>query len=207
MGARVTRNDGKSNLVFRKIPSLDFKYEINGNGTILRNIKSKRRIKLCKESHNSRTEYWKCRVYYRQKNVTRFVHNLVAECWLGPKPEGYQTDHIDQDSLNNDYRNLRYVTKSEQMKNRDYSSFQDKLLQNLAIRNDGKRVEVILISKNGNKEFSSTRQAAKFLAKQYPETKEKSFQNKLYHRRSHIFDYEVQYKEYYSECRGQKTDT
>ena len=41
---------------------------------------------------------------------------MVAECWLGEKPEGYEIDHIDRNSQNNDYRNLRYVTRSEQMK-------------------------------------------------------------------------------------------
>ena len=47
---------------------------------------------------------------------------MVAECWLGEKPEGYEIDHIDRNSQNNDYRNLRYVTRSEQMKNRTFES-------------------------------------------------------------------------------------
>ena len=35
-----------SNLEFRKIKSLKFLYEINENGTILRNVKSKKHIKM-----------------------------------------------------------------------------------------------------------------------------------------------------------------
>ena len=191
----------KENLVFRKIPSLNFKYEINSNGTILRNSKSKRVIKQWKDSHNSKTEYWKCQINHGHNRIRKhFTHNLVAECWLGPKPEGYQTDHIDKNSLNNDYRNLRYVTKSEQMKNRDYSSFQDKLLRNLAIRNGGKVVSVTLIKNDDKIEFPSGRQAAKYLAKCYPERSASTFQGKLYHKRKHIFDFEVRYKEYYLEC-------
>lgn len=37
--------NNNSNLEFRKIPSLDFLYEINENGTIFRNVKSKNRTK------------------------------------------------------------------------------------------------------------------------------------------------------------------
>ena len=116
---------------FKKIKSLQFKYEINGDGSILRNVKSKRRISQFKKSHNSKTEYWCVQINHGQNNIKKyFVHNLVAECWLGDKPEGYQTDHIDRNSLNNDYRNLRYVTKSEHMLNRDYETFLPTVLKN-----------------------------------------------------------------------------
>ena len=42
------------------------------------------------------------------------VHNLVAECFLGPKPgPNYRVDHIDGDKRNNYVSNLRYLTHSE----------------------------------------------------------------------------------------------
>lgn len=177
---------------FRKIPSLEFLFEINGDGSILRNTKSKKRVKQYKYSHNSKTEYWSVDLGHRIS-----IHNLVAECWLGEKPKGHQVDHIDRDSLNNDYRNLRYVSKSEQMLNRDYSKFLDKILPNLAIKNGGKLVKVIL--KKGDRiwEFPTTVRAARWLTEQYPEIREKSFKNKFHLRRSHIFDYDVSYEEYY----------
>lgn len=191
----------KENLVFRKIPSLNFKYEINSDGTILRNSKSKRVIKQWKDSHNSKTEYWKCQINHGHNHIKKhFIHNLVAECWLGPKPKGYQTDHIDRNSLRNDYRNLRYVTKSDQMKNRDYTNFQDKLLRNLAIRNGGKVISVTLIKDNNKVEFASGRQAAKYLSECYPGSSAKTIEGKLYRKRKYIYDYEVQYKEYYLKC-------
>ena len=46
------------------------------------------------------------------------MHRIVAECWLGDRPEGYEIDHIDRNTHNNKYTNLRYVTHSVQMKNR-----------------------------------------------------------------------------------------
>lgn len=183
---------------FKKIKSLQFKYEINGDGSILRNVKSKRRISQFKKSYNSKTEYWCAQINHGQSNIKKyFIHNLVAECWLGDKPEGYQTDHIDRNSLNNDYRNLRYVTKSEQMLNRDYEAFLPTILKNLAIKNKGVLLEITLSKGDFKKVFPTSRRAAKYLAEYYGETSEKKFQDKLHHRRKHIFDFEVEYRPYY----------
>ena len=183
----------KANLEFRKIPSLKFLYEVNGDGTVIRNARSKRHLKCFKKSHNSKTEYWCTQVNIKKCVKKVFLHKVVAECWLGQKPEGMQVDHIDRDSLNNHYSNLRYVTKSEQMLNRDYSKFMGSLLRNLAIGNKGSINPVRLSTAQGfSMEFPTARRAAKFLAAQYGK-KEKSFNDKFYHRRKHIFDYDVVY--------------
>lgn len=102
----------------RKIPSLNFLYEVNENGTILRNIKSKKQIKIFLDMHHSKAGYYMAFVRFKGKPTRVTIHRVVAECWLGPRPEGYEIDHIDRNSHNNHYSNLRYVTKSEQMKNR-----------------------------------------------------------------------------------------
>jgi hypothetical protein len=104
---------------FRKIPSLKFLYEIDSAG-VIRNIKSKHVLKPFLSGG-----------YYRvcignsanKANKKHYIHDLVAECWLGPKPAPeYEVDHIDRDKLNNDYHNLRWVTHSDNLKNRDYSN-------------------------------------------------------------------------------------
>lgn len=46
-----------------------------------------------------------------QKNLTRMVHQLVAEAFLGPCPEGMEVCHCDGDRLNNTLSNLRYDTR------------------------------------------------------------------------------------------------
>lgn len=182
----------KSNREFRKIPSLQYLYEVNEDGTEIRNVKSKRKLKCFKNHHNSNTEYWCTQVNIKHHVRKVFLHRVVAECWLGERPDGMQVDHIDQNSLNNHYSNLRYVTKSEQMLNRDYSKFGERLLANLAMKNNGRINPVRLRRDEETIEFSTARKAAKFLANIYNK-KEKSFNDKFHLRRKRIFDYDVEY--------------
>ena len=182
-----------SNLEFRKIPSLKFLYEVNCDGTIIRNARSKRVLKCHKHSHNSRTEYWCLGVSIGKKIRKVYIHKVVAECWLGAKPEGYEVDHIDRNSLNNHWTNLRYVTRSEQMQNRDYSAFWEKLMSNLALGNHGHINPVRLIRDGKTIDFPTARRAAKYLTTIYPHKKAKSFNDKFYLRRHRIFDYDVIY--------------
>ena len=47
------------------------------------------------------------------KSVTRVVHALVMEAFVGPRPEGMQIRHIDGSRTNNAIENLAYCTASE----------------------------------------------------------------------------------------------
>lgn len=47
---------------------------------------------------------------------TRTVHSLVAEAFLGPRPYGYDIDHINGTKTDNRACNLRYVTHEDNMK-------------------------------------------------------------------------------------------
>lgn len=44
---------------------------------------------------------------------SRRVHILVAEAFIGPRPEGLQLNHKDGNKINNHWSNLEYVTASE----------------------------------------------------------------------------------------------
>jgi hypothetical protein len=50
--------------------------------------------------------------------ATRKVHRLVAEAFLGPKPKGLQTRHLDSNNQNNAAINLAYGTQLENMADR-----------------------------------------------------------------------------------------
>jgi len=112
-----------SNLEFRKLKSLNYLYEISEDGRIFRNVKSKKQNKIKLDFHHSEKGYYVTFIHINgrrpdSKTIRVMIHRAVAEAWLGPCPEGLQVDHIDRNPHNNHYTNLRYVTQSEQMKNR-----------------------------------------------------------------------------------------
>ena len=47
-----------------------------------------------------------------------YVHHLVAETYLGDRPDSLVIDHIDRDKTNNSVSNLRYVTQQVNLLNR-----------------------------------------------------------------------------------------
>lgn len=109
----------KHNLEFRKIKSLGCMYEISEDGKIIRNVKSKKVSRQRIEVNRNGYKRYRVQFTFKHQHIMRSVARLVAEAFIGPPPEGFpQVDHIDQDSLNNNWRNLRWANYSMQMKNR-----------------------------------------------------------------------------------------
>ena len=187
-----------SDLEFRKIPSLDFLYEVNSNGTILRNVKSKKQSKIVLDMHhaNNGIGYYMTMVSVHGKTKRVMLHAVVAECWHGKRPDGLQIDHIDRNSRNNDYRNLRYVTHSEQMKNRVLSAetierckhnCRKYTMECVAIP-----VEVTNRNTNEKAVYPSMSECARAIADVYGVSGEK-IRAKLKQRRKSVYDYDIRY--------------
>ena len=168
-----------SNLEFRKIPSLNFLYEINENGTILRNVKSKKQIKIVLDYHHSKQGYYRASVCIKGKVRRVMIHRAVAECWLGEKPKDMEIDHIDRNSHNNHYSNLRYVNHNEHMNCYNYT------MKYVAI-------PVQIKSSIDFKIFNSLTDCARYMGNVY-NVKPESIRAKLKKRRKRIFDYDITY--------------
>ena len=156
-----------TNREFRKIKSLQFLYEINNNGTILRNVKSKKHILI---QLDSTKQYYIAYVYIKGNIQCVFIHEIIAECWLGKKYVQFHIEHIDKNSHNNDYRNLRYVINKQPLYHK-----------------------VCLIKDKRQYQFNSYRQASIYIAKILNinvETVRKKFKQK----RKCIYDYKIVYE-------------
>lgn len=157
---------------FRKIKSLYYLYEISDDGRIFRNVKSKKILKQYKNNQG----YWFISVSIKEKKIYKTVHSIVAECWLGDKPTGYEIDHIDRDKNNNDYRNLRYVTHS-------YNNINRKISWNIPVQ---------ISNDYDNQCFTTLRDCAVYISNQVNKSY-KSIRWKLSKRRHNIFGYNIVY--------------
>ena len=183
-----------ANREFRKIKSLQFLYEVNSNGTILRNVKSKKHILIKLDFHHSLKGYYTAFVNIKGKVTHVSIHKIVAECWLGEKPDGYEVDHIDRNPHNNDYRNLRYAIHSDNMKNRILSDRAIEQTKQNCLKHSLQVLakKVILFKDDYQKEFQSYRQAAIYITSMLNlnvETIRKKFKQK----RKYIYGYNIKY--------------
>lgn len=54
--------------------------------------------------------YFQVQLQARDKKRRAYVHHLIAEAFIGPRPDGHVVNHIDSDRQNNALSNLEYVT-------------------------------------------------------------------------------------------------
>ncbi len=96
---------------FKQIIPYD-NYEINGEG-IIRNIKTGRILKK-----NSSCGYFNYTLSKDGVIKTYGIHHLLALCFIPNEDNKKCVDHLDRNKQNNNIENLRWVTYSENLKNR-----------------------------------------------------------------------------------------
>lgn len=101
---------------WRPIP--DFPgYEVSSLGRV-RSFRRGATGRLVAQNNNPRSGYPQVGVYRAGKQVVTPVHVLVAAAFIGPRPEGWHTRHLDGSRDNNVPSNLAYGTPSENAQDR-----------------------------------------------------------------------------------------
>lgn len=98
---------GGSGRLFFDIPPF---YRVEIEGGVVRVFSDSKHAKGRELSQN-KTQDGYLRV--KMNNKPTRIHRLVAQHYLGPRPEGKAVNHIDGNKLNNDPSNLEYVTWAE----------------------------------------------------------------------------------------------
>ena len=101
----------------RAIPEFDGLYSITRDGHVWSHITNKF-LKPFLIPRGGKG-YFGIKLRKDMKYYNRPIHRLVAETWIGPRPDGMQICHCDGDSFNNDVGNLRYDTPSENYRDRE----------------------------------------------------------------------------------------
>lgn len=68
---------------------------------------------LVLSNKNKKGDYLSVVLRGKNGNKYRRIHQLVAEYFIGEKPQGFQIHHIDENRQNNTVKNLEYVSPKE----------------------------------------------------------------------------------------------
>ncbi len=92
-------------------------YEVSNLGNVRRKLKNGdyREIKGSILKAGGGYKYFQ--INRNKKRTNYLIHHLVAQAFIGERPEGKVIDHIDRNPLNNNLSNLRYITQKENMRN------------------------------------------------------------------------------------------
>ena len=95
-------------------PSRFPEYEVSNLGRVKRVVGGRGvRIGHCLSPHKTSNGYLNVRLTTNGQKKIPSIHGLVAEAFLGPRPQGLQVRHLDGDKTNNSIHNLAYGTPKE----------------------------------------------------------------------------------------------
>jgi hypothetical protein len=103
---------------WRPVVGFEGVYEISSLGRVRRILKSSgtKAGRMLKPQYSNPDGYPSVVLYVQQEGRFRFLHHLVAEAFIGPRPAGKEINHIDGNKKNPDVKNLEYVSPSQNRK-------------------------------------------------------------------------------------------
>lgn len=98
---------------WKPIPGHEGRYEVSDHGRVRSLLRGGRFLTQCKGTNGYR--YVGLYVPGRRGSVRAFVHVLVLEAFVGPRPDGYDACHLNDDRECNLLENLQWGTRRENM--------------------------------------------------------------------------------------------
>lgn len=92
---------------WKPVVGWETRYVVSSDGR----VRSNERGEL--KQHLNDAGYLSVWLYNERGRRRRTIHTLVAEAFIGPRPEGLQVRHLDGDKSRPDVSNLAYGTSSE----------------------------------------------------------------------------------------------
>lgn len=124
----MTANDNHSPERWRPIPGFEGLYEVSDHGRVRSVDRVHSYDRTCRDGRTVTVERTHKGRLLRPGTVTsghqlvvlgrgnsRLVHALVLTAFVGPRPDGHDSCHIDGDPAHNHLTNLRWGTRSENM--------------------------------------------------------------------------------------------
>ena len=121
-------------------------YEISNLGNCRRLLKCGNYREVKGSIQNRGYRYVQLKRQNKRNNL--LFHQMVAQVFIGVRPDNMVIDHIDRNKLNNNVSNLRYVTQLENMRNTDR-------YRNDIKEHDTKKRHLILLQKRRTRDFEN----------------------------------------------------
>lgn len=102
--------------MYKRIPGFE-EYYVSSVGEILSFNKSANKPRILKQMTN-KSGYKFIYLYKNKRQKKYFVHHAVLKAWVGPRPDGYEGRHLNDDKNDNDYRNLAWGTRQQNVDDR-----------------------------------------------------------------------------------------
>lgn len=102
------------NEIWRDIPGYNGLYQVSNLGRIKSLSTHNHKTPIILKTYLSgQGKYEALKLQVQANRGTHYVHDLVANAFIGEKPTGYEVNHIDSNRLNNHADNLEYMTHAE----------------------------------------------------------------------------------------------
>ena len=104
--------------VWKPVPGFEKWYRVSSHGRVksVADLNNSRRKSRIMKIHAGYRDYPRVTFTKDGKAWYRHVHCLVAEMFIGPRPEGHHVHHIDGDKANNYYKNLVYLSAQQHLR-------------------------------------------------------------------------------------------